>query len=58
MLKIMECAHSNYELDLIEKIAKLTEDEDNQMKLLQWSFCNGIRYSFVSLSVRVAIYCG
>jgi hypothetical protein len=52
----MECAHGSYELDLIERMAKLTEDEENQMKLLQRSFYNGIKYSFVSLSVPVAIY--
>jgi hypothetical protein len=58
MLKIMECAHGSYELDLIERMAKLTEDEENQVKLLQRSFYNGIKYSFVSLSVPVAIYYG
>jgi hypothetical protein len=54
MLKIMECAHGNYELDLIERIEKLTEDEKNQTQLLQRSFYNGIKYSFVSLSVTAA----
>jgi hypothetical protein len=54
MLKIMECAHGNYELDLIAEIEKLTEDEENQMQLLQRSFYNGIKYSFVSLSVIFA----
>jgi hypothetical protein len=53
MLKIMECAHGSYELDLIERIEKLTEDEENQMQLLRRSFYNGIKYSFVSLSVTV-----
>ncbi|KAH8752606.1 kinase-like domain-containing protein [Hyaloscypha finlandica] len=51
MLKIMECAHGNYELDLIAGMEKLTEDEDNQMQLLQRSFYSGIKYSFVNLSV-------
>ncbi|KAH7350660.1 hypothetical protein BKA65DRAFT_535790 [Rhexocercosporidium sp. MPI-PUGE-AT-0058] len=46
MLKIMECAHGSYELDLIERMVKLTEDEENQMKLLQRTFYNGIKYSF------------
>ena len=54
MLKIMECAHGNYELDLIAGMEKLTEDEENQMQLLQRSFYNGIKYSFVSLSVIFA----
>jgi hypothetical protein len=54
MLKIMECAHGNYELDLIERIEKLTEDEENQMQLLQRSFYNCIQYSFVSLSVTAS----
>ena len=44
MLKIMECSHGSYELDLIERMGKLTEDEENQMKLLQRSFYNGIKY--------------
>jgi hypothetical protein len=48
MLKIMEHAHGTYELDLIERMAKLTEEEGNQMRLLQRSFYNGIKCSFVS----------
>ncbi|KAH8770666.1 hypothetical protein F5882DRAFT_381810 [Hyaloscypha sp. PMI_1271] len=46
MLKIMECAHGNYELDLMAGMEKLTEDEENQMQLLQRSFYSGIKYSF------------
>jgi hypothetical protein len=48
LLKIMEYSHGTYEVDLVERMAKLTEDEENQMSLLQRSFYNGIRYSFVS----------
>jgi hypothetical protein len=48
MLKIMEYAHGNYELDLIEQMAKLTEEEGSHMRLQQRSFFNGIKCSFVS----------
>ncbi len=44
----MEYAHGNYELDVIERMAKLTEEEETQMRLLQRSFYNGIKYLFVS----------
>jgi hypothetical protein len=54
LLKIMEYSHDDYELTLIEKMAKLTGDEEIQMTLLQRSFYNGIRYSFVSLSLSSA----
>jgi hypothetical protein len=54
MLKIMEYTHGTYELDLIERMIKLSDDEEEQMKLLQRSFYNGIRYSFVSLFLHVA----
>ena len=51
MLKNMGYPRGNYELGLIEQMAKLTEEEDNQMRLLQRSFYNGIKYSFVSSSL-------
>jgi thiamine kinase-like enzyme len=51
LLKIMEYSHENYEVDLIERMVKLADDEQNQMILLQRSFYNGIKYSFVSLSL-------
>lgn len=34
MLKIMQYAHGNYELDLMERMAKLTEEEGSQIRLL------------------------
>ncbi|PMD29163.1 hypothetical protein L207DRAFT_574439 [Hyaloscypha variabilis F] len=49
MLKIMEYTHGTYELDLIERMIKLSDDEEEQMKLLQRSFYNGIRYSFPNI---------
>lgn len=49
ILKIMEYSHGNYELDLIGRMDKLTEDEEAQMLLLVRSVDNGINYSFVSL---------
>ena len=53
MLKIMEFAHGTYELELIEQMTKLTEDEEAQMKLLQRSFYNGLKYGFVSISCKL-----
>ncbi|KAK0099278.1 hypothetical protein ONS95_006353 [Cadophora gregata] len=49
LLKIMEYSHGNYELDLIERMEKLTEDEEIQKTLLQRSFYNGIKYSFSAI---------
>ena len=51
LLKIMQHSHGNYEVTLIERMEKLTEDEEAQMLLLAHSFYNGIKYSFVSLSL-------
>jgi hypothetical protein len=51
LLKIMEYSHGDYEVTLIDRMEKLTEDEEAQMSLLQRSFYNGIKYSFVSLSL-------
>jgi thiamine kinase-like enzyme len=54
LLKIMEYSHGNYEVALIERMMKLSEDEETQMILLQRSFYNNIKYSFVSLSLLSA----
>jgi hypothetical protein len=41
-------SYRDYKLTLIERIEKLSEDEDAQVLLLEQSFYNGISYSFVS----------
>lgn len=51
MLKIMEYSHGDYEVTLMERMQKLTADEEAQLSLLARSFYNGIKYSFVSQSV-------
>ena len=50
LLKIMQYRHGDYEVTLIERLEKLTEEERGQLLLLERSFHNSIRYSFVSLS--------
>ncbi|KAH8819364.1 kinase-like domain-containing protein [Xylogone sp. PMI_703] len=51
LLKIMEGNHGDYEVRLIDKLEKLTEDEETQGSLLARSFYNGIRYSFSSIDI-------
>jgi len=51
LLKIMEYSHGDYEVTLKERMERLTDDEEAQMWLLLRSFYNGIKYSFVSLSL-------
>ncbi|KAH9221293.1 kinase-like domain-containing protein [Leptodontidium sp. 2 PMI_412] len=46
LLKIMAGNHGCYETTLINRLKKLTDDEEAQMSLLESSFYNGIRYSF------------
>ncbi|TVY55478.1 hypothetical protein LCER1_G004565 [Lachnellula cervina] len=54
LLKIMECSHGNYELTLIDRMEKLSEDEDTQMRLLQRSFYNGIKWRFPKIHETLA----
>jgi len=50
VLKIMEHSHDEYETNLIQRIERLTEDEEAQILLLTHSFSNGIKYRFVSFN--------
>jgi hypothetical protein len=50
----MEYSYSNYEIVLIKRMMKLSEDKETQMILLQRSFYNSIKYSFISLSLLSA----
>ncbi|TVY19750.1 hypothetical protein LARI1_G002452 [Lachnellula arida] len=54
LLKIMECSHGNYELTLIDRMEKLSEDEETQMRLLQRSFYNGIRLRWPKIHETLA----
>ncbi|RDL37206.1 uncharacterized protein BP5553_04639 [Venustampulla echinocandica] len=56
LLKVMQHSHGDYELTLMERMEKLTEDEEAQMLLLARSFYHGIRYSFVSFVYLPAIF--
>ncbi|TVY90081.1 hypothetical protein LAWI1_G007131 [Lachnellula willkommii] len=56
LLKIMECSHGNYELTLIDRMEKLSEDEQTQMVLLQRSFYNGIRLRWLLTLAKPKIH--